>query len=213
MASSFSEQIPSIIHLIQQIRPATVLDIGKGFGKYGFLIHEYAGIDPNRKIDPEKSLQSQSLISIDAVEVDPDLMLPHMSQIYRKVYFGDVLEIYRDLPRYDLVLMIDIIEHIEKSKAMEMISQVLSSGARMIIATPIRFFEQELYESKYERHVSHWSSADFRKIGFCEEQYLDSGAIYLLSEKPLKIRGFGNGLMQKFRRLARQVRNEFRWKQ
>lgn len=106
--------------------------------------------------------------------------------------------------------MIDIIEHIEKSKAMEMISQVLSSGARMIIATPILFFEQELYESKYERHVSHWSSADFRKIVFCAEQYLDSGAIYLLAEKPLKIRGFGNGLKQKFRRLARQVRNEFR---
>jgi hypothetical protein len=80
----------------------------------------------------------------------------------------------------------------------------------MIIATPLHFFEQELYESPFERHVSHWAATDFKHVGFCEKQYMQAGGIYLLSDKPLKVKGFGNGIKQKIRRLARHIRNEFR---
>jgi hypothetical protein len=45
MASSFSAQIPAIVHLLKSLASKSVFDIGKGFGKYGFLIHEYLGID------------------------------------------------------------------------------------------------------------------------------------------------------------------------
>ena len=37
MASSFINQVPVIINLIQRLKPNKVLYIGKGFGKYGFL--------------------------------------------------------------------------------------------------------------------------------------------------------------------------------
>ena len=77
MASSFVEQIPQIIHLITKLNPSKILDVGKGFGKYGFLIHEYVGINNTRKTVSSKSLKEMSEIHIDAVEVDPDLMQPH----------------------------------------------------------------------------------------------------------------------------------------
>jgi hypothetical protein len=57
MASSFLNQVPSIIYLVQKIRPEKILDIGKGFGKYGFLIHEYWSIDNTKKVVPTKSLK------------------------------------------------------------------------------------------------------------------------------------------------------------
>ena len=41
MASSFVSQIPVVVYLLQRLAPTSMLDIGKGFGKYGFLAHEY----------------------------------------------------------------------------------------------------------------------------------------------------------------------------
>ncbi|RZK12486.1 MAG: hypothetical protein EOO46_03010 [Flavobacterium sp.] len=209
MASSFINQVPTIIHLVQKLQPVTVLDIGKGFGKYGFLIHEYAGINNTKKLDSSKSLRDLSEITIDAVEVDADLMLPHLSQFYRNVYFEDVLTLYPKLGNYDLVLMIDIIEHIEKNKAIELLKHLLKTGSKIIVATPIEFFEQELYESPFEHHVSHWQKKDFDNLGYLNSQFFSAGAIYLLSNEKLDVRGFGNSVIKKFRRIVRAIKNEF----
>lgn len=208
MASSFVHQIPIIIHLVKSLNPTSVLDIGKGFGKYGFLIHEYAGVDNSKKINPNLSIKEQSRIKIDAVEIDPDLMLPHLSNLYGKVYFEDILKFYKNLPSYDLVLMIDIIEHIEKEPAINLLKFLLENGSKVIVATPVKFFEQELYESEFERHVSHWTKKDFKAIANVEVQYADAGAIYLLTKEQMNIRGFGNSVIKKLRRIARAIVNE-----
>ena len=50
MASSFVSQIPVIVNLVSKLKPRKIIDIGKGFGKYGFLIHEYAGIDNQKRM-------------------------------------------------------------------------------------------------------------------------------------------------------------------
>src|SRR5947209_4388449 len=119
MASSYANQIPIIIHVIQQCKPKTILDIGKGFGKYGFLIHEFAGIDNLKRPDPMRVLAQQSNIVIDAIDINPDYSWPHLPHLYRDVTIGDVQSIYRTLPHYDLVLMTDVIEHLEKLPALE----------------------------------------------------------------------------------------------
>lgn len=209
MASSFLNQVPAIIHLAQKLHPKTILDIGKGFGKYGFLIHEYSGIDNTKRIDPSKSLREQSNVMIDAVEVDADLMLPHLEHLYQKIYFEDILTLYKKLPVYDLILMVDIIEHINKEGTMHLLKHFLAQGSKIIIATPINFFEQELYQSEFEHHVSHWTKNDFKNLGHLNVQYFDAGAVYLLSNEKLDIRGFGNSWIKKIRRIARAVKNEF----
>ncbi|MCW3090880.1 MAG: uncharacterized protein JWP81_1949 [Ferruginibacter sp.] len=208
MASSFINQIPAIIHLVQKLQPKTILDIGKGFGKYGFLVHEYVGIDNTKKVDPAKTLKEQSNLLIDAIEIDADLMLPHLQQIYNKVYLGDVLKIYEEMVKYEMVLMIDIIEHINKGQALQLLRYLIQQGSTIIIATPIRYFKQELYESEFERHISHWSEQDFKKLGYLSAQYFDAGAVYLLSAEKYNIRGFGNSFIKKIRRIARAISNE-----
>jgi len=77
------------------------------------------------------------------------------------------------------------------------------------VATPIHFFEQELYESPFEHHVSHWKKKDFENLGYLNCQYFDAEAIYLLSNEKLDVRGFGNSIIKKFRRIARAIKNEF----
>lgn len=128
MASSFSSQIPGIIYLITKLNPSSVLDVGKGFRKYAFLIHEYIGIDNKKKIDNTLTLKQLSSMKVDAVEIDKDLMLPYLEDLYEHIYFGDIKTIYAGLPKYDLVLMIDTIEHIEKVDAINILKYFLKKG-------------------------------------------------------------------------------------
>lgn len=208
MASSFSDQIPSIVHLLGKLKPKRILDIGKGFGKYGFLAHEYGGIDNTKRLDPSLTMAEQSDIVIDAVEADVDLLLPHLKHIYTNVYVDDALEIYPSLPAYDLVLMIDVIEHLDKTKATDLVKYFLSKNSVLIIATPLNFFQQELYESEYEHHISHWKLKDFKALGFVEFQHFFGGAVYLVSKEKIDVTGFGNTPLKKIRRIVRSIKNE-----
>ena len=209
MASSFLSQISIIVYLISRLKPASILDIGKGFGKYGFLIHEYVGIGDKKPINPALSMKDQSKVKIDAVEADHNLLMTHLEYFYDKIYSANILEIYRKLDRYDLVLMIDVIEHLDKNSTLEMIKYFISQNYVLIIASPKLFFDQELYCSPYERHVSFWSPKDFKSLCNVDYQKVDAGVIYLLSQEKLDIRGFGRGFIKKIRRLARAFINEF----
>lgn len=191
MASSFLSQVPTIIYLISQIRPKSILDIGKGFGKYGFLIHEYIGIDNQKKLNPTQTLNQQSNIRIDAVEIDDQLLLPHLDQFYNKVYFGNILEMYPELINYELILLVDVIEHLEKNDAIKMLQFYSEKKIKLIIATPSKFFDQHLYDSKYEEHISYWNLNDFNKLYNVEYQKIDGGTIYLLTPEKINIRGLG----------------------
>lgn len=210
MASSFFSQIPVIIYLIKKLNPEKVLDVGKGFGKYGFLIHEYVGIETNKKIDKSLTLLQQSKVVIDAVEVDEDLMLPHLNHIYNEIYIGSIFDIYKNLGHYDLILMIDVIEHLDKEEAIKMLNYFLGRGCTIIIATPKVFFDQHLYESSYEKHVSHWSVKDFKEIGNVDYQYTGDGVVYLVSSGKHNIVGFGNSLNKKAKRILRTIINELK---
>lgn len=155
------------------------------------------------------SMAEQSRITIDCVEVDKDLLLPHLNQFYHNVFVGDVFDIYQTLQDYDLVLMIDVIEHLDKNKALALLKHYISRGTNVIIATPIDFFEQNLYESEYEKHISHWKKDDFKAIGILDYQHFDAGAVYLLTNRKTDIRGFGSAPIKKLRRIARAIKNEF----
>lgn len=211
MGTSYAEQIPQIIHVVQQLRPRRVLDVGKGFGKYGLLLHEFAGLDTSKRVEPSLPLKMQSSLTIDAVEIDSDLILPHLDQLYSEVFFGDVTEIQNRLPRYDLILMVDVIEHIAKPKGEKLLSEWIRRGEAVLISTPISFFRQHLFQSPHEEHVSYWCTRDFRQIGHTIVQYVGPSALFLISPQPINIRGFGNGLMHRLRRCARFIRNETRW--
>jgi SAM-dependent methyltransferase len=210
VASSFSDQIPVIVYLLQQLKPRTVLDIGKGFGKYGFLVHEYVGVPTSAAPDPTRTLAQQSEVAVDAVEIQKTYLWPHIDQFYRKVFVGRIEELYEALGHYDVVLMADVIEHIEKPAALAILRHFLAKGSTIVIATPKDLFHQELYDSPHEQHVSHWRTADFGFASFVDTQNVGAGRIFLLANKPSYIRGFGNRLLTRIRRVARLMIAEVR---
>ena len=86
MGSSFMSQIPTVLDLLQQIHPKTMRDVGKGFGKYGFLVHEYFGNPTAVRPNPRRMLREQSTVVIDAVESNHFYMWP-LDHIYRRIYW------------------------------------------------------------------------------------------------------------------------------
>ncbi len=210
MASSFPDQIPVVVHLLQKLQPSTLLDVGKGLGKYGFLAHEYAGLRLDQAPDPSKTVAAQSRLQTDAVEVERTFLWPHLSHFYRRVYVGKIEELYPTLPRYDVVLMADVIEHLTKEDGARIVSHFLKQGSRVVISTPKRFFEQHLYNSPYEEHISHWPPRDLARLApFVDYQNVGAGRIFLLSPIEQRIRGFGNRPIARARRLARLILAEF----
>jgi hypothetical protein len=210
MASSFVAQVPVVINIIKHLGYKRILDVGKGFGKYGFLIHEYCGIDNSERLKTDVKLKQQSKVKIDCVEIDDDMFFPHLNHFYSNIYKSDINYIYKDLIEYDLILMTDVIEHLDKDNALQILKFYKENKLDVLITTPTDFFEQYLYKSKYENHVSHWTLEDFKKIGFnVNYQKVQAGGIYLLSISQLSIPGFGNSFNKKIRRILRLIISEF----
>lgn len=142
MPSSFVDSVPPIMKLIIDHNPSSVLDVGPGWGKYGLMCREYLS----------------ELKTLDAVEVPPGRMAMQ-DHIYDQVIIADVLTRPSDW-KYDLIMIIDVIEHMDKVEGQALVGEMLSAGASVLISTPKVFIEQHDEHNPYETHVSLWDWTD-----------------------------------------------------
>jgi len=143
MPTSEHWQIPWIVDLIAREQPASVLDLGAGYGKYGVMTREYAA--PS---------------CLDAVDANPPRY-----PVYDHVYVGDLRQLEQllpaDAPRYDLALFVDAIEHLEKAEAWKLLETLTRRARRVLVATPWGFRPQEVPGQPYETHRSGWYPWEF----------------------------------------------------
>jgi hydrogenase maturation factor len=128
--------------LVERTGARTVLDVGPGHGKYGVLLREYAHV-----------------ATVDAVEMwDPYVAAFGLEGIYRTVHRGDVCNLPQDvLGAYDCVFLGDVIEHIDKARATDLLDRI---PGWVVICTPVEYFAQP-HEVPTEHHISHWTWDDF----------------------------------------------------
>lgn len=153
---------PWILNLVETVEPSPlhVLDVGPGHGKAAVLLREYLNHPPSR---------------IDAVEAHkPYVDAFGLTQLYDEVYIGDVQGLHDSLlAAYDLVLMADVIEHIEKDQALALLDRI---PGRVVISTPVEFFSNGPGLPDSETHRSHWTATDWnaqvtrRPVEACFEQ-------------------------------------------
>ena len=145
MTTSEHSQIPKVMSVIVRERPQSVLDVGAGWGKYGVLAREYA----------EPAL-------VDAIDA-----IPPRYPVYDHVFVGDIRDLDRVLPAdagpYDLALLIEVIEHLEKDEAWRVLDQLMRRAKRVLITTPLGFRRQEVPDLPFENHRSGWHLSDFSR--------------------------------------------------
>lgn len=155
-----------IIALVHQVPHAKIIEIGPGYGKYGLMLREYLNLKPQQ---------------LDCVEATRSYIdrFHWLKCLYDTVHHADCLDLpYEFYNQYDVVLIIDVIEHLDKQKAIEFLKNV---KAQIIICTPVEFFEQEFENNPYEHHVSHWTEKDFAP--FAEVLYQSCGGWLVRTKK------------------------------
>jgi len=157
MPTSWYQAIPHILDLLQSEQPRSILDIGVGFGKYGLLIRD------TLEIPFERYTKQQWICQVDGIEAFANYRNPIHDYVYNKVYYNDVKTIIHDLPTYDLILLIDVIEHFEKEEGYVLINELLEHTNKcLIISTPLYPAKQKDYNGNYyEEHKSRWFITDF----------------------------------------------------
>lgn len=147
--------------LILLLKPMSVLDIGAGFGKYGFLCREYLELWDGRQE------YSDFRRRIDAVEAFPQYITPIHRFVYDNIYEDDILNVADKISfRYDLVLIIDVLEHFDKATGQSLLQQLLAKHKGVLVSTPKNPSKQlDAFGNEYERHKSRWDKNELRGFG------------------------------------------------
>jgi len=162
---------------VTKVRPASVLDIGVGFGKWGFLCREYLDINELRyKPQDWKTI-------IDGCEAFPDYATPVYGYVYNNIFFGDVLERVSSLPNYDLIILGDVIEHFDKDVGQDLLNNLMAKSNFVLLSSPTKFFTQELFGNAFEQHKSLWTIADFSSYDFDYDEFQDFLFVVLIDCK------------------------------
>lgn len=211
MPSSQYYHISKIMEMIISLNPKSVLDIGSGFGKFGVLCREYLELwDGRQKYEFKRR--------IDCVEVFQQYISPLHQYIYNKIYNNDILDIAQELDiKYDLVLLIDVLEHFEKDDGSRLLRTLLKNNECILVSTPKNPSPQkDAFGNIYETHKSAWSPSElssFGNIAFVRDDIswisvisLNSNVISNYNENIKRLRSHGKlPLETKLKRFAKQV--------
>lgn len=179
MPSSDPRVLESVCRQIIIENPKTVLDIGVGFGKWGMLAREYTDIWNYRFYKEEWTTR------VYGIEIH-DRYRNQNWENYNQIAIGDAAEILTDNPwdnsSFDLVMMIDVLEHFEKERGKKLIRDVMGITNKFIVSYA-NSEQKDVRDNKHEDHVSKWEDEDFKDY---KRKLLSGGdgwGVYLLEKK------------------------------
>ena len=139
--------------------PNSILDVGVGFGKNGFISREYTDIWHGRVF-------GNWTTRIDGVEAFPQYISDIQRKIYTNIYIGDATEVINTLPNYDVILCTAVLEHIPKDKAHKLLSTIKEKSKYAMVVLPVKVKPQgPVYGNEYERHIAEWSREELEQYG------------------------------------------------
>jgi len=160
MPTSNPTIIPVIINIIRELHPTKILDLGIGKGKYGFLIREYL----------EGNINNKNLI-INGVEGYSKNITQLQEKIYDNIFNEDIRNTRNYLLNtYDLIIMIDVFEHLTKDDAIQLITEITKKSKYILIAVPCYVTNQKGFDDdpkEYEKHRYFWKYNELKKYFNC----------------------------------------------
>jgi peptidylprolyl isomerase len=158
MPCSRPSALAHICNRIIEKNPTSVLDIGIGFGKFGFLAREYTDVRLGRYFNWQTR--------IDGIEIFEKYVTPLQQQIYDNIYIGNAIDILPTLGNYDMIICSDMLEHVNENDGVFLLEAIEKKSRFAMIVTPIRVLQQEaLYNNEHEKHISSWSKEILSKWG------------------------------------------------
>lgn len=171
MPSSQFGYIKKVLKKVADSPHQSILDIGPGFGKYGVLCREYFDLIPTWT---EKKLsgfdKKNWQIRIDCIEPFKPYITPLHEYIYDNIYPGKAEEVLPRLDNYDLILMIGVLEHLEKVDGLKLLKWCLMKAQSIVLVTPDGSSRQKAeWDNPYEEHRATWHMTELAEAGFKTE--------------------------------------------
>lgn len=158
MPSSDINMISRVVRIVDRINPVSILDVGIGTGRYGFLFREC--FDWNiGNLDP-KSWKLQ----LYGVEIDQSYVTPIHEYLYTKIYLCDWL--YCDIQRkFDLVFMGDVLEHWPEGQWQQALMKAREISKFTLVVAPN--WKGSINQTSWHGHhqEKHWSVLSPEKVG------------------------------------------------
>lgn len=160
MPTSNYRHVSLIVEKIVESRPTSILDVGAGFGKWGCLAREYVDGWCNQRYLP-----SEWCTIVHGVEIFEGYR-SRLWDVYDTMVVGDVTKLIDKptwaLPQtgYDLVIMIDVLEHISKPEALPLLEK-LKLISKKIILSYSNCEQTGVCANSHEDHISKWSPDEF----------------------------------------------------
>jgi len=184
MGTSNWQNISYCVGVLRRLKPASVLDVGTGFGRWGVLCREF--------LDVWEGREARSLwqTRIEGIEAFAGCLTPLHGYVYDRLHVGDAVEVLPALGVYDVVYLGDVVEHQAKSRAWDLLDEAVRHARQAAIVTiPIGDnWPQEMGwdGNTYHAHRSVWEPEDFdRYPGARRHAFSDFlGRMYLVAELP-----------------------------
>lgn len=155
--------------------PTSILDVGLGNGKLGFIARDLLDV-----MHGERYRKEDWQVQLDGIEAFPDYIQAHQRAIYDDILIGDAFDVIDTLGQYDVILVGDVLEHLEKTRAEGFLDKCCAHCTQAIILSiPLseKWTQGDIYGNPYERHRSFWKLEDFetRAKEFRVLQFADVG--------------------------------------
>jgi len=148
MPSSDPMTIPKVLSAVKSISPNSILDVGVGNGRYGFLFREC--LDWNYGRINKRYWNTV----IEGVEVEKNYLTDIHKYCYDNVIIGDWLEVSID-NLYDLVFMGDVLEHWPDGEWQLALNKAIGISKATIVVCPNckeSMSQEAWYGYERERH-------------------------------------------------------------
>lgn len=170
MPTSPYGHIHCLVNFLALIRPQSVLDIGLGNGKIGFIARDVLDV-----MLGERYHKRDWRVKIDGIEIFADYIQDHQKAIYDEIFIGNANEVIDGLGTYDLIIMGDVLEHFEKDQAWQFFDKCIAhTDKHIIVCMPLgeKWKQPEIYGNPHEEHRSFWSAAEFEPF-VCAWEYFN----------------------------------------
>ena len=107
-----------MIRVARAVAPRLVLDVGVGFGKYGYLIREYLDVR-GAKNDFGKYRRENWATRLDGIEVCSEYIGDPQRMIYDHIYIGDVVGLLPTVGHHDFIWASHVLEHLDQGRCRE----------------------------------------------------------------------------------------------
>jgi hypothetical protein len=143
-----------IVNSVLSSAPSSIVDLGMGTGKYGFLLreqHDLAG-------------EGQDRLRLVGVEAWEPYVGEHQRVVYDEIVVDDIRSYLAAQPNgcFDVALALDVIEHFPPAGGVRFLAEAVRVADRVILSTPRSFYAQEGHDNTLERHLSWWPPRKLR---------------------------------------------------